>query len=62
VLLFERPGWDEQDYASWSGSMARDGVILCLSTTWRGRTALRLAFVNPETRPDRVIEVLQSLR
>jgi glutamate/tyrosine decarboxylase-like PLP-dependent enzyme len=62
VLLFERPGWDEQDYARWSGEMARDGVILCLSTTWKGRTVLRLVFVNPETRPELVIEVLQSLR
>ncbi len=62
VLLFERPGWDDDAYASWSKTLASDGVILCLPTRWHGRTVLRLAFVNPETDPERVIEVLESLR
>ena len=61
MLLFERPGWDEDAYSSWSDTMAKHGVILCLPTKWHGRTVLRLAFVNPETKAGRVIEVLQSL-
>ena len=28
VLLFERPGWDDDAYASWSKRLASDGVIL----------------------------------
>jgi glutamate/tyrosine decarboxylase-like PLP-dependent enzyme len=62
VLLFRRTGWDAMAYREWSQQMARDGVILCLPTTWRGETVLRLAFVNPATQAARVIEVLDTLR
>ncbi len=62
VILFERPGWGEDAYAAWSDAQAKAGVILCVPTTWRGRTVLRLAFVNPDTEPERVIDVLETLR
>lgn len=62
VLLFERSGWDEKAYATWSKRLAEEGVILCVPTRWRERPVLRLAFVNPETQPARVIEVLNTLR
>ena len=56
VLLFERPGWDQDAYAVWSNALAKKGVILCVPTKWHGRSVLRLAFVNPDTQPARVIE------
>jgi glutamate/tyrosine decarboxylase-like PLP-dependent enzyme len=62
VLLFERPGWDPAQHQQWSRRAALEGSILCLPTTWQGRTVLRLAFVNPDTRPERVLEVLDTLR
>ena len=62
VLLFERPGWDAGAYREWSQRMAREGVILCVPTTWQGDPVLRLAFVNPATQAERVIEVLETLR
>jgi glutamate/tyrosine decarboxylase-like PLP-dependent enzyme len=62
VILFERPGWDQDAYAAWSRSLAKTGVILCVPTKWHGRTVLRLAFVNPDTQPARVVEVLETLR
>lgn len=62
VVLFERPGWSDTDYSNWSHETAASGTMLCVPTTWRGRTVLRLAFVNPATDPDRVIEILQTLR
>jgi glutamate/tyrosine decarboxylase-like PLP-dependent enzyme len=62
VVMFERQGWSPADYRAWSRKAALDGSILCVPTMWRGRTVLRLAFVNPETDPDRVLEVLDSLR
>ena len=61
VLLFERPGWDENTYAVWSSTLAKKGEILCLPTKWHDRPVLRLAFVNPDTQPARVIEVLATL-
>ena len=62
VLLFERPGWSDQQYSEWSHEQAVAGAILCVPTKWRGRTVLRLAFVNPETDADRVLQLLKSLR
>jgi glutamate/tyrosine decarboxylase-like PLP-dependent enzyme len=58
VVLFERPGWDDAAYRRWSKRLALDGRILCVPTQWQGRTALRLAFVNPATEADHVLEVL----
>jgi glutamate/tyrosine decarboxylase-like PLP-dependent enzyme len=58
VVLFERPGWDDVAYRRWSRRLALEGRILCIPTLWRGRTALRLAFVNPATQADHVLEVL----
>jgi glutamate/tyrosine decarboxylase-like PLP-dependent enzyme len=62
VLLFERDGFTPEKYAEWSHELAVSGVILCVPTTWRGKTVLRLAFVNPATDPGHVIEVLETLR
>jgi len=58
VVLFERPGWDDAAYLRWSRRLALEGRILCIPTQWKGRTVLRLAFVNPATEADRVLEVL----
>jgi len=62
VLLFRRNGWDAAAYREWSQRMAREGAVLCLPTTWRGEPVLRLAFVNPATKPERVIDLLNTLR
>jgi glutamate/tyrosine decarboxylase-like PLP-dependent enzyme len=62
VVLFERPGWTDEQYTAWSTRLAKDGVILVLPTRWQGRTVLRLAFVNPMTHADDVIAALDTLR
>ena len=62
VVLFDRPGWADEDYHRWSQRAAKDGTILCIPTRYRGETVLRLAFLNPETDPQRVIEVLEELK
>lgn len=61
VVLFDRPGWSDEQYAAWSSEMSHAGRILCVPTTWRGQTVLRLAFVNPDTTVDHVTEVLETL-
>lgn len=60
VVLFERPGWNDADYHEWSAALAAQGLMLCLPTTWRGRTVLRLAFVNPATDAGQVIRILRE--
>jgi glutamate/tyrosine decarboxylase-like PLP-dependent enzyme len=62
VLLFERPGWQPEQYRAWSQRASGDGEILCLPTSHHGRTVLRLAFVNPDTRAGDVLAVLEGLR
>ena len=60
VVVFHRPGWTPQAYQRWSRRLAKDGTILCVPTGFGGQTALRLAFVNPSTSPEAVIEVLAT--
>lgn len=60
VLVFDRPGWTEAMYRAWSHDLATSGVLLCVPTRWRGRIALRLAFVNPATEADRVVRILEQ--
>ncbi len=62
VLLFARRGWSADQYREWSRRAALGGAILCVPTTWHGQTVLRLAFVNPDTDPARVLAALDSLR
>lgn len=62
VILFERPGWGPQDYASWSARAAETGAMLCVPTQWNDATVLRMAFVNPDTRAGDVIDTLPTLR
>jgi glutamate/tyrosine decarboxylase-like PLP-dependent enzyme len=62
VLLFVRTGWTAEQYSAWSKQAAHDGVILCVPTTWRGQSVLRLAFVNPDTETSEVMKALETLR
>ena len=62
VLLFVRTGWTAEQYSSWSKQVAHDGVILCVPTSWRGKSVLRLAFVNPDTETAKVMAALETLR
>jgi glutamate/tyrosine decarboxylase-like PLP-dependent enzyme len=61
VLLFERVGWSDADYRVWSRAHALAGTMLCVPTRWRGRSVLRLVFVNPATDPAVVVGVLDTL-
>ncbi len=61
VLLFERDGWDDDDYVHWSHEQAVAGRMLCVPTRWDGDPVLRLVFVNPDTDPTAVCAVLDTL-
>ncbi|NMN99662.1 aminotransferase class V-fold PLP-dependent enzyme [Gordonia sp. TBRC 11910] len=60
VLVFDRPGWSDDDYNRWSSRLAREGLLLCVPTRWKGQTALRLAIVNPATQAQHTIDVLRE--
>lgn len=61
VLLFERRGWTAEQYAAWSREQALAGRVLCVPTRWQDEPVLRLVFVNPDTDPGLVSDVLDTL-
>ena len=60
VVMFDRPGWDATDYATWCDRLAHDGTMLCVPTRWEGRTVLRVVFVNPDTSAEVVLRILDE--
>lgn len=60
VLLFTRKDWHAEDYHRWSQKMAHEGTILCVPTFFQGKTVARLVFTNPDTDPQKVIDVLMT--
>jgi glutamate/tyrosine decarboxylase-like PLP-dependent enzyme len=62
VLVFERIGWDEDDYAAWSDRLLADGFAFVTPTRHRGRSCTRFAIVNPETTADDLGRIVDSMR
>lgn len=62
VILFRPDHMSDEDMESWAETHRRSGALLCLPTSWRGRKVFRLCIVNPETRADNILSVLQSLQ
>lgn len=60
VVMFRRPGWDEDAYHRWSQRLALEGTALVVPTRHEGEMVLRMAFVNPETDPEAVIAMLEE--
>jgi glutamate/tyrosine decarboxylase-like PLP-dependent enzyme len=61
VVLFQRRGWSDTDYASWSRHARAAGLGLITPTRHAGRTALRLCIVNPLTTEQDIDLILDSL-
>lgn len=61
VVLFERNGWSDQQYAAWSQRHARAGSALVVPTSWRGRTCYRICVVNPLTTIEALTTLLDDL-
>ncbi len=61
VILFRAPGRTAVDLHDWAETHRRSGALLCLPTTWRGETVLRICVVNPATDPAHVLDVLRTL-
>ncbi|MGB5951542.1 MAG: aminotransferase class V-fold PLP-dependent enzyme [Ornithinimicrobium sp.] len=60
VVMFDRPGWDEEDYNRWCDRLAREGTMLCVPTRWKDRAVLRVVFVNPDTSAEAVLKILDE--
>jgi glutamate/tyrosine decarboxylase-like PLP-dependent enzyme len=62
VLVFERVGWADEDYLSWSSRLLNEQVAFVTPTTHRGRMCTRFAIVNPLTTPDDLDLIIDSMR
>ena len=61
VLIFERLGWGEGDYTAWSARLLEEQVAFVTPTRHRGRVCTRFAIVNPQTTPDDLALIIDSM-
>ena len=62
VLIFERVGWDDGDYARWSTQLLAEQFAFVTPTRHRNRTCTRFAVVNPLTTADDLAAIIDSMR
>jgi glutamate/tyrosine decarboxylase-like PLP-dependent enzyme len=61
VVLFRRDGWSSADYDNWSRKLLDDQIGFVTPTKWEGETVARFAFLHPDTTPDIVAEILDTM-
>lgn len=62
VLVFQRLGWTDADYAAWSARMLDQQFAFVTPTRHRGQVCTRFAVVNPLTTEDDLIQIIDSMR
>ncbi len=62
VVVFERVGWDADDYQRRSEEMMFDGTAFVVPSRHQGRPVYRFCFVNPRTTTDDVAVIIDALR
>jgi len=61
ILVFRRLGWKAADYQRWSDQQLYSGESFVVPSSWNGETVLRFCIVNPRTRRQHLVEILDSL-
>jgi glutamate/tyrosine decarboxylase-like PLP-dependent enzyme len=61
VLIFERIGWQAQDYDRWTARTLAAGFAFVTPTKHAGRSCTRFAIVNPETTVDDLALIIDSM-
>lgn len=62
VLVFERIGWSDEDYAQWSAKLLEEQLAFVTPTRHHGRVCTRFAIVNPRTTVDDLALIIDSMR
>jgi glutamate/tyrosine decarboxylase-like PLP-dependent enzyme len=62
VLIFERIGWSDADYALWSSRLMTAGFAFVTPTRHAGRICTRFAIVNPETTVNDLAMIIDSMK
>jgi glutamate/tyrosine decarboxylase-like PLP-dependent enzyme len=61
VLIFERIGWTEADYAAWTSRLLDQQVAFVTATRHNNRVCTRFAIVNPLTTRDDLALIIDSM-
>jgi glutamate/tyrosine decarboxylase-like PLP-dependent enzyme len=61
VVVFEREGWNIDDYNRWSDRLLQDGIAFVVPSSHKGKPNTRFAIVNPETTFELLCEILDSM-
>jgi glutamate/tyrosine decarboxylase-like PLP-dependent enzyme len=62
VLVFERTGWDLEDYARWCTRLLDEQIGFVTPTRHAGRVCTRFAVVNPLTTADDLALIIDTMR
>ncbi|MEO7262689.1 MAG: aminotransferase class V-fold PLP-dependent enzyme [Jatrophihabitantaceae bacterium] len=62
VLIFERIGWQAEDYTLWTARMLAAGFAFVTPTRHAGQACTRFAIVNPETTVDDLALIIDSMK
>ncbi|HWU22430.1 MAG TPA: aminotransferase class V-fold PLP-dependent enzyme [Nocardioides sp.] len=61
VLIFQRTGWSDADYAAWSKRLLDDQFAFVTPTKHHGQTCTRFAIVNPQTTPEDLAAIIATM-
>ena len=61
VVVFERVGWSQQDYDSWSERLLADQLAFVLPSSLNGKPHTRFAIVNPQTSYELLVQILDTM-
>lgn len=62
VVVFERKGWELQDYDRWSEKLLKDEVGFVVPSSHQGKPNTRFAIVNPLTSIELLTKILESMK
>ena len=62
VLIFERIGWDIEDYTAWSARLLDEQVAFVTPTRHLGQACTRFAIISPLTTEDDLALIIDSMR
>jgi glutamate/tyrosine decarboxylase-like PLP-dependent enzyme len=61
VVVFEKEGWALADYQRWSDKLLADQVAFVVPSSHAGRPNARFAIVNPKTKYEDLVAILDSM-
>lgn len=62
VVVFERKGWDIDQYNAWSDKLLRDEIGFVVPSSHKGKPNTRFAVVNPLTSVKLLTQILESMK